>query len=41
MEYNNEQIRYILQNAFKIKEHGECIHCNGTGYLNWNEHGKI
>lgn len=34
------QIRYILQNAAKIKSDGMCIECRGTGWVNWdNETG--
>jgi hypothetical protein len=36
---DSEEIRSILQNAGKIKKDGRCIHCNGTGYQNWNEEG--
>ena len=35
-----EDIRYILQNAGKIKEEGRCIHCDGTGWQNWDEDGN-
>lgn len=38
--FNSEEVRYILQNAGKIKEDGRCIHCNGTGWENWNEEGE-
>lgn len=31
-----EEIRYLLQNAGKIKRDGRCINCNGTGWENWN-----
>jgi hypothetical protein len=34
-----EGIRYILQNAGKIKKDGRCIECNGTGWQNWDESG--
>lgn len=36
----SEEVRSILQNAGKIKKDGRCIHCNGTGYENWNENGE-
>lgn len=32
----SEDIRYLLQNAGKIKKDGKCINCNGTGWENWN-----
>jgi len=35
-----DQIRYILQNAAKIKKDGRCIYCNGTGWENWDETGN-
>ncbi len=33
---DSEDVRYILQNAGKIKKDGKCIDCNGTGWINWN-----
>ena len=33
---DSEDVRYILQNAAKIKRDGKCLHCNGTGWVNWN-----
>lgn len=33
---DSEEVRYILQNAGKIKSEGKCIHCGGTGWLNWD-----
>lgn len=33
---DSEDIRYILQNAGKIKKEGRCIKCDGTGWVNWN-----
>ena len=37
---NSEEIRDILQNAGKTKKNGRCIHCNGTGWQNWDEEGN-
>ncbi len=37
---DSEDIRYILQNAGKIKKDGKCIYCNGTGWENWDEEGE-
>lgn len=34
-----DDIRYLLQNAGKIKKDGRCIECNGTGWQNWDENG--
>ena len=33
---DSEDLRYIIQNAGKIKKDGKCIHCKGTGWINWN-----
>lgn len=33
---DSEDMRYILQNAGKIKRDGRCINCNGTGWENWD-----
>lgn len=33
---DSEDVRFILQNAAKIKRDGRCIKCNGTGWTNWN-----
>ncbi len=38
--YGSKDIRYILQNAGKIKADCRCIQCNGTGRENWNEEGE-
>ena len=40
MDYTSEEIRYILQNAGKIKQDGKCIECDGTGWHNYNEEGE-
>ena len=32
----SDDVRYILQNAGRIKKDGTCIHCGGTGWQNWN-----
>jgi len=37
---DSDDIRRILQNAAKIKKDGRCIHCNGTGWQNWDENGN-
>ena len=34
--FNSEEVRFILQNAGKIKRDGACIQCGGTGWENWN-----
>lgn len=34
------EIRFLLQNAGKIKKDGRCIECNGTGWQNWDENGE-
>lgn len=36
MEIEPSDIRYILTNAYLIKRDAMCIHCNGTGYINWD-----
>ncbi len=36
MELSSKEIRYLLQNAGKIKRDGKCIPCGGTGWVNWN-----
>lgn len=33
---DSEDVRYILQNAGKIKKDGRCTVCNGSGWINWN-----
>lgn len=33
---DSDDVRYILQNAVKIKKDGKCVHCNGTGWISWN-----
>lgn len=35
-----DDIRYLLQNAGKIKKDGRCIECGGTGWQNWDENGE-
>jgi hypothetical protein len=37
---SSEQIRYIIQNAGKIKDDCKCIVCNGTGWVSWDENGE-
>jgi hypothetical protein len=32
----SDDVRYILQNAGRIKKNGTCINCGGTGWKNWN-----
>ncbi len=34
--FDSEEVRFILQNAGKIKRDGVCIHCGGTGWRNWD-----
>ena len=37
---DSETIRYILQNAGRIKREGRGIYCGGTGWQNWDENGN-
>ena len=38
-DIDSEEIRNIILNAHKIKEHNKCPDCNGTGIQNWDEDG--
>ena len=37
---DSDDIRYLLQNAGKIKKEGRCIECGGIGWQNWDENGE-
>ncbi len=37
---DSKSIRYILQNAGRIKNDCKCIECDGTGWYNYDENGE-
>ena len=36
---DSEQVRWLLQNGWKVVERGKCLQCDGTGWINWDEWG--
>lgn len=38
--YTQEDVRNIILNSHKIKEHNKCVDCSCTGYQNWDENGN-